>query len=94
MGTKSPFGSQSVVGMKDESLQEFDLDRPSDPSVRQEYEVMLRRAVAVALSTMNAYGKGRLPISCRFVEADVFNALVRRTEDFYAIEITTQCPCS
>lgn len=73
-------------------MQEFDLGRLSDPSVRQEYEVLLRRAAAVATSTMKAYGDGRLPISCRFVEADVFNARVRRSEECYAIEINNSVP--
>ncbi len=78
--------------MKDELLQKFDLDRLSDPSVRQEYEVLLRRADAVAASTMKAYGEGRLPICCHFVEADIFNARVRKAEDFYAIEINNSVP--
>ena len=73
-------------------MQEFDLDRLSDSSVRREYEVLLRRADAVAASTMNAYGKDRLPISCRFVEADVFNAQVRKAKDCYAIEINNSVP--
>ena len=73
-------------------MQRFDLERLSDPSVRREYDVLLRRAEAVASSAMRAYGADRLPITCHFVEADIFNARVHRTAEAYAIEINNAVP--
>ena len=73
-------------------MKPFDLNLLTEPSIRREYDVLLRRAEAVTKSVQDSLGADRDPIKYHFVEADVFNACVTRDQDAYFIEINNSVP--
>ena len=70
----------------------FDLNRISDPAIRQEYRTVLDRGERLSSSFARTLGRDRRSIQYRYIEAPVFNAAASAQDDHYLIELHNSVP--